>query len=450
MRLLEWLLLFAFVPVVLLPLVPQSWRPRWLLVAAPLPLLATLLQIVLEGWRAQMIPLYLLAGVTLLFWLPVMLRRRSDISRLRLVLSTLVVVVGMVGGGVLAAWLLPVFTLPAPTGPYAVGIVDREIVDSARDRRLMTSVWYPAASSGPPAPFTAYPDEMMAALADASGLPELLFQHLRYVKTSASQSAPILAGQPPFPVLVFSHGLTGMRSQSSSTMQELASWGYVVVAIDHTDAAAVTVFPDGEVRPYDDTRFGLTVGVEPSKEEINSTMFPVWVADQRYVYDTLEAWDERDPLLQGKLNLAQIGSFGHSFGGATSLDVCLIDARCQAAVDLDGGLYGQSASEPATRPILLMISEESAENAEPMAEWQAMEARANGAAYWLEIPHTSHLSFTFMPLMTPALAPSGITPQEGLQVVDRYLRAFFDRHLRGIDAPPLEPAANDAAVIWLP
>lgn len=449
MRPLEWLVLLAFVPIVLLPFTPQAWRRGWLLWAAPLPILATLLQILLEGWRAQMIPLYLLAGLALAIWLPGILRCTGGAAPRRAVLASLVIAVGAVLGGVLAGWLLPVFSLPSPTGPYAVGIVDREIVDDAHDRRLMTSVWYPAASSGPPAPLTRDPDETMVGLGNLTGLPDLVFQHLRYVKLSASADAPVLAGESPFPVLLFSHGLTGMRMQSSSTMQELASWGYMVVAIDHTDAAAVTVFPDGEVRYYDETRFGLPAGGSPSAAEVNARMFPVWVADQRAVYNALEGWEKSDPLLAGNFDLAHIGSFGHSFGGATALDVCLVEPRCQAAVDMDGGLYGRSETEPATRPLLLMISEDSAGNAAAMASWREMAARAEGDASWLEIPGSNHLSFTIMPLLSPLLAPWGFDAGQGLQVVDHSLRMFFDSHLRGIAAPPPDPA-NDAAVRWLP
>jgi hypothetical protein len=78
-----------------------------------------------------------------------------------------------------------------------------------------------------------------------------------------------------------------------------------VVAIDYTDAAAVTVFPDGELRFYDAERFGIPAGVAPAKNVIDERMFPVWVADQRFVFDTLEFRAQHDPLLADKLDLAR-------------------------------------------------------------------------------------------------------------------------------------------------
>jgi Platelet-activating factor acetylhydrolase, isoform II len=116
-------------------------------------------------------------------------------------------------------------------------------------------------------------------------------QHLRYFTLAASNHAHPLAEGAPFPVLVFSHGMVGLRLQNSSMLQDLASWGYVVVALDHTDAAAVTVFPDGEARFYDLARFGITAADgEPDQALMDERVFPVWVADQRFAYDTLEAW----------------------------------------------------------------------------------------------------------------------------------------------------------------
>ena len=448
MRPFEWLFLISFVPALLLPVSPESWRRRWLFVALLLPMLAGALHLALEGWRTQMVPLYTLAALLLVSRLPALLGRAGTVRRGRGLAASGVFALLLVLGGLLAGWLLPVFTLPQPTGPYPVGIIDRELVDAARGRRLMVSVWYPAAQAGPPAPLTHHPDAVMTALAQLTNLPALLFQHLRYVTVAASVDVPAQADGTPFPVLLFSHGMVGLRLQNSATLQTLASWGYVVVAIDHTDTAAVTVFPDGEARFYDLARFGISADVEPNAALMNAHVFPVWVADQRFVYDTLDRWAVADPLLAGKLDLTRIGSFGHSFGGATASEVCRVDARCQAAVNLDGALYGDSVTLPAVRPLLLMSSAES-NYPETVAVWSDLITNARATAYWLELPHSNHLSFTFTPLLSPLLAPQGFEPRTGLGVVDKYLRAFFDLHLRGVATFPLEPAPGVTDVRWL-
>ena len=448
MRVFETLFFLSLIPIVLSSLISATWRQRWLIGSALISTLLSGLHLVVEGWRIQMVPLYFLAILILAFRLSLLHRPTGTVSRRGEILVSSVMSLFLALSGVLAGWLLPVVTLPKPTGPYAVGILDRAIVDEARGRRLMASIWYPAAQNGIPAPLTHYPDEVAAGLGQLAGLPDLPFQHLRYFTVAASEGVPVLTDGGPFPVLVFSHGLVGLRLQNSSMLQDLASWGYVVVALDHTDAAAVTVFPDGETRFYDLERFGIPSNVEPDKTLMNERVFPAWVADQLFVYDRLETWSRNDPVLAGKLDLTRIGSFGHSFGGATALEVCRVDPRCRAAVNMDGGLYGAVVTEPAIRPILLMSSAESNQFSEAVGEWMQMVANANAAAYWLEVPGSTHFSFTITQLLSPVLAPRGFDPRAGLQVVDTYLRTFFDIHLREVE-PSLESAAAETDVRWV-
>lgn len=81
-----------------------------------------------------------------------LLGREGTLRRWRGVLTSMVSALLIIGCGVLAGWMLPVVALPEPTGPYRVGIIDRELVDEVRGRRLMVSVWYPSAQEGTPAP----------------------------------------------------------------------------------------------------------------------------------------------------------------------------------------------------------------------------------------------------------------------------------------------------------
>ena len=449
MRVFETLFFVPLVPLLLVPFLPYSWQRLLAVVSALGTILATGIHLLIEGWRIQMVPVYVLALLMLVYRWPALIGRTYMVLRRREIIVSSLMALCLILGGALAGWLLPVVKLPEPTGPYLVGLVDRELIDEARGRRLMVSVWYPTDRYGQVAPLTHHPDEVAAGLGKLAGLPGLPFQHLRYFKLAASENIPVLTEGSPFPVLVFSHGLVGLRLQNSSTLQDLASWGYVVVAIDHTDAAAVTVFPDGETRFYDLEAFGIPSSIEPDKAIVDERMFPVWVADQRFVYDTLEMWAVYDPMFADRLDMTHIGSFGHSFGGATALEVCRVDARCRAAVNLDGGLYGAIVSQPAVRPLLLMSSAESSQYAEPVEEWTRMIENASAEAYWLELPGSTHFSFTITQLLSPILAPKDFDPRAGLGIVDRYLRAFFDVYLRGMETLPSGSASEEPEVRWL-
>ena len=63
----------------------------------------------------------------------------------------------------------------------------------------------------------------------------LLQQHLHVVWLALEQLLFLFADSvsPIFPVIVFSHGLGGMRTCNSAIVCDLASHGYVVAAVEH-------------------------------------------------------------------------------------------------------------------------------------------------------------------------------------------------------------------------
>ncbi len=441
-RLLEWLFFLSFLPAFSSLFFSLFRQQTWRYITAQLPVFTGLLHLILEGWRVQMLPLYLLA---VLFSLALLKGRDHSPRKPSLLVGGGIALLYLTGGH-LSAWVLPVARLPAPNGPHLIGIVDRELTDDARKRRLMVSVWYPTMQGGTRAPLIPEAHLIGRGLAASFGVPMVapLFQHFQYFKSMASKDVTVSDSDAPFPVLVFSHGLIGIRQQNSSLFQELASWGYIVVALDHTDAAAVTVFPDGEVHLFNLQRFGI----EPAEvERSTELLLPVWVADQRFVYDTLERWEKHDPLLAGKLDLHKIASFGHSFGGVTSLEVCRIEPRCRAAVNLDGGLSADG-SKAAFRPFMLMSSTESNQFSYAIQRWQKLITEAKAPAYWLELPGGNHYSFTILPLISPLISPQGFDIQAGLQTVARYTRAFFDLYLQGIQTDLLNSSLGATDVIW--
>lgn len=444
MRPLEWLFLLALLPAVLFLYLPPPWQQRRLLgIAALLSLLVGALHLGIEGWRIPMIPLY---GLAVLIPLAHIARRKRA-HRPGVLVSALMALL-LLGAVLLPGWVLPIMTLPRPSGPYQVGLVDRELTDTVRGRRLMISVWYPAAGGGNPAPWTRHPREVALGLTTAFGFPAAapLLYHLGYSTVAASDGVQVLPDQAPFPVLVFSHGTVGLRNQSSSILQDLASWGYVVVSIDHTDAAAVTVFPDGETRLFDLRRFGLDPADPAGIGRSNEVMLPIWVADQRFVYDTLEQWADDDPLLADSLDLNRIGSLGHSFGGVVAVEVCRVDERCGAAVNMDGG--DVDPTKWTVRPLLIMSSSDTNRIPKALQLWAQQLRSASGPAYWLELPKSDHFSFTVAPLISPLLAPSDFDARAGLGVISKYLRAFFDQYLRGEEAPLFGPDSGETDVRW--
>lgn len=130
--------------------------------------------------------------------------------------------------------------LPPPKGAYPVGRERFIWNDSERaGRPVKVDVWYPADSSvGPPGDY--FPD--LQALLSDSVLAVAIRQHYGPALPSLEQGTPradaydhaqIARRGGPFPLLLFSHGLGGSPYDYSIQLEDLASHGYVVAAVEH-------------------------------------------------------------------------------------------------------------------------------------------------------------------------------------------------------------------------
>lgn len=158
-----------------------------------------------------------------------------------------------------------------------------------------------------------------------------------------------------YPLLIFSHGLGGQFNGMSYMYlcEFLASQGYVVVSISHAYACKSVIFPDGRV-----TKYCFPV---PSLHclypgDIYSVEIETWIADMRFVLDICEQYSCKagSPLYK-KCDMSRIGLLGHSFGGATAVQVCRRDSRVKAAINLDGPLYGCCATNPFFKPVMFIV-----------------------------------------------------------------------------------------------
>jgi predicted dienelactone hydrolase len=103
-------------------------------------------------------------------------------------------------------------------------------IDPKYDRPLKVEVWYPAILKNPKKERIVY-QEVMGTLND----PKRPLSPFTFLGRAAKDATPaIQAGG--FPLIIVSHGYVGSRFLMTYLTENLASKGYVVVAIDHTDA----------------------------------------------------------------------------------------------------------------------------------------------------------------------------------------------------------------------
>jgi predicted dienelactone hydrolase len=358
-----------------------------------------------EGVRWQLVPWFALAfavavAASLRQWRP----GRS--RRWRRVAGRVALAVGLLAGGLaLLTALVP--SLPKPSGPHRVGSIVFRWTDATRaetlssapgDRRqVVAQAWYPTdALSGDAVPYFEAQGRLPASI---SGLPSWLFSSFGSVKTHALQSPRVSTERSRWPVLLFSPGLSVPREQYTALVTDLASRGYVVVAVSYPYESAVSVLANGQV--VGQTVHPDVMGPPPHPEV--QRLIDIRTADSSFVLDQLSHLARLDPAspLVGRLDLRHVGFVGHSIGGATAVQVLASDPRFNVGVDLDGKLFGAERTAHLEQPFL-WIQSDGPQSAEYVQGRDSFFRGLRGAGALLTVKGAVHMSFSDAPsYMTP-------------------------------------------------
>lgn len=450
MRRLELLLLFTTVFAVLWPAL-FGVRPRRG-IASGMVFVALIAQLQVEGFRWQLILLYM-AAVGLIIGDIVFLDRTLKWSN-RIARG----VFGLVGLLLIASpgWLFPVPTLPTPSGPAVIGSMVLELTDPARPelygpdpgrpRRLVVQVWYPALpdTSTPAAPIHPQWATIGPELARSVGLPGWFLDQVGYTRSHTYEDLDVSPGH--YPVVVYSHGWKGYRSIALNQIETLVSNGYIVIAADHTYGSVATVLGDGDLAVYDPAALPEEDSVPPEAfDEAAVALVDTYAADLVTLLDALDRGVE-GPFgsLAGSADMTRIGLYGHSAGGGAALTVCLSDERCDAVLGMDPWvehLPDRTLAQSATKPAMFMRS----------AEWQQREndailrgiaERSESTTYWIAVDGSGHNDFVMTPLLSPLADELGLKGPIGagrmIPIVNQYLLGFFDVFLLGTGSASID------------
>jgi predicted dienelactone hydrolase len=426
-------------------------------------LLATILHLILEKYRWEMVPIYIIVAVCSVTAILGLKQARQDrfkrfsLRGIGLVTSLLVLLAATA-----LPILLPVPTVPAPTGKYQVGTTTLVLVDDSRKeiyssnpndpRKFIVQIWYPArvTTASIRAPWMPDAQIVAPAMADYLGLPHFFLDQLALVKTSSYLNAAPDGSGGPYPVLLFSHGWNGFRAQNTDQIQELVSHGYVVASIEYTYADRVSVFPDGTVIPNDPNILpkGAPNDIYTAAAQL---LLDQWTGDLAYTLDQLTALNANDPagLFTGLLDLNRVGAFGHSTGGAATIQFCTEDPRCTAGFAMDAWMTpvsDQVLDNGTDRPMLFLFSE----TFPTQTNWQLFDrfaANLSGPVTVATIKGTSHYDFSDLPFLTPLAAKMGLKgPLNGKrvsQIINTFSLAFFDLELKGVQTTILAGPSSD-------
>ncbi len=378
-------------------------------------------------------------------------------------------------------------SLPAPSGPYKVGVGEFSFTDRSRSetfkpgtrRRLHARVYYPADRvSG--APRLRHTDRENDLIAERFILPTSEEQKLamRGVVSHSYPQAEVSSAEQSFPLLVFSHGGWGALGSNMVQMEHLASHGYIVVSVTHPYISSVVLFDDGEVITPDrrlaetflNTASDLAylkqfvspdpaVRLQTARANISNKdgmmslapHFLIWRDDMIAAVDLIEAGNVPEPLkaVAKKADVSRLGYFGMSFGAAGAA-AAHKDTRASAAVNLDGGNWDPALLDADVR-VPTLVFHNDPERA-LLAFPEELLADHPEASFYLHSEFTyepletmgtredvvrlivedaDHIDFTDRSLLPRSLRPAGIDGNRLQNIMNDYCLAFFDRYVKG-------------------
>jgi len=200
------------------------------------------------------------------------------------------------------------------SGPYPVGVTSYTLEGGNE-----IEVWYPAVATSTGSDSYDVRDFVPPAIRD------LLTADVPATFTYAA-SRDAKAADGSFPVVLFSHGFSGMRFQSTFLTAHLASWGMIVAAPDHWSRDLFHVLS----APVGDRSTAVT--------ELLATL------------DLVTAENSKpESVLAERVDSDRVIALGHSAGGFTVLEAAF-DERVDGYISMASGVVLQSGSESTTPP----------------------------------------------------------------------------------------------------
>lgn len=456
MQLLEILLLISAL-IFLFGSFKNSQFAKW---SGILTMTILVLQLLFEGYRWQLIPVY----IALIFPL-LNLLKPLNIKWLKatlIILSSLLVFLSGTLGH-----LLPVIKFPQPKGPYSIGQTALFIEDKNRDeiitpettdfRKFTVQVWYPSEAKVKKPEI--YLDEAYGStFALSKGFPPFIVSHFNLTKTHIEKGLPIFS-QKPLPVIILSHGLMWNNELYTSIIEEIVSQGYCVFGVEHTYEAPLTTFKgekitwrqeyfnevhsngdfDGFMKLLDEFKLEKDTLKKGALMKRMIASFPgwtesmnTWAKDLRFFINELEnVNDKPESFFFQKLNLDQIGLLGHSWGGAVVAHTAALDTRVKAVINMDGAQWGELIDTTLNTPFMAMYADRNYDEFFT-PNFHIYEQVAKADFYEAFIQQSDHANFGDLGYWSkvPQLTGTGkIAPQRMTQITNELILSFFDQYV---------------------
>ncbi|NXJ76923.1 PAFA2 acetylhydrolase, partial [Trogon melanurus] len=341
--------------------------------------------------------------------------------------------------------------LPLGKGPHHVGCTD--VMVGHTRQGLFLRLFYPCLPrAGAERPLWIPRPEYCAGMADFAQRSRrwcatLLSVAVGSCRVPVSWNGPFKPCSRRYPLIIFSHGLGAFRTLYSSICSELASWGFVVAALEHRDhSASATYFctveagkeewipyqrvPQGQKEFY----FRNKQVHQRAEECVRALRLFEDIGSGKSVPNVLHQ-DFDLSVLKDNLDLTKVAVMGHSFGGITAVLALVKEPRFRCAVALDAWMFPlENVLYPEVPKPVLFINSENFQTPESIAKMKRLSSR-NSQTKIITIlgsVHQSQIDLAFLTgkLISRILGVRGsLDPYKCLDITSRAALAFLQRHL---------------------
>ncbi|TFK13363.1 thioredoxin domain-containing protein 17 [Platysternon megacephalum] len=316
--------------------------------------------------------------------------------------------------------------LPHGKGPHQVGCTD--VMVGPNRKGLFFRLFYPCLpQEGAEQPLWIPRREYCDGLADYINLKwctRLLGVTFGSYRVPVSWNGPFKACGSRYPLIIFSHGLGAFRTVYSAVCAEMASRGFLVMALEHRVQEGRKEF-----------RFRNPQVHQRANECVRGLRLVQDISSGKAVTNVLHKGFDLSALKES-VDLTKVAVMGHSFGGATAILALSKEDHFRCAVALDAWMFPlkNDLYHKVTKPVLF-INTEKFQTAESVAKMKRLSSR-NRQTRIITILGSVHLSqtdFTFLAgnLLNRLFQTRGtLDPYAGLDITNRAALAFLQKHLR--------------------
>lgn len=351
----------------------------------------------------------------------------------------LFVVYGFTAIGLIAMLAFPIYPMPTPSGPYAIGTSSEIIVNNDRieqygeltgqPRTFKVQYWYPAATTAgfEQTKWIADGIEVPQALTRDWSLPYFVLDHITAYDSAAYLNAPLSKDQSTYPIAIISHGWSSKRTLHTDLAEELASQGYFVVGIEHTYGSLATMLGESDEDIQYLYREALPRRSEtPNYLEFANLLVETYATDIIATINTLERLNQASSAFNQRLDLSTINVIGHSTGGGAAVKAAIDDARITSVLGMDAWVEPLTQADLkaglSTRALYLRSNGwETGENNEYL--YQLLQTSENAAPLY-QIDGTSHYDFAMVYMYSPLTRALGLTGSVNAQYLNQMLETI--------------------------